>query len=296
MPKHTTTLALALAIGLAACGGDDEPNGPPPPPPTAGCDTDRSGLTFAGNFEGRLPWSGWHLDEATSDADETWRLGQVTSPRRECDAAARFELRRSDGMVAGSYRDEIKVQEVGVGNGGVRVPSDQTMIGHEGSEVWWGWSVYLPADWVVETGYAPETIMQVAAAGRSPAFEIQVDEGSFKTYTRTGYGSQGASTISTIVTSTTPIARGTWTDFVVHAKWSSGSDGVLQVWKNGVLVVNRTGANVYSDWPSAPFAKWGIYKWSWTGDNSIVSKRVLYIDAVRVTDGAHGSYSVVRGR
>jgi hypothetical protein len=265
-------------------------------PPTSGCDTDKSKLTFYGNFEGTSPWSGWMTGEALRYADQPWSLTSITSPRRECSQAARFELRKSDVLIGGNHRVELTLNATGTGNGGVPVPSGVTPIGHKGSEVWWGWSVYVPSDFVFETGYAPETIMQVTVAGRSPAFEIQIDKGSFKSYTRTGYGSQGSSTINMAVTSTSGITRGAWTDFVVHAKWSSSSDGFLQVWKNGAMIVNRTGPNVYSDWGSAPYPKWGIYKWSWTGSNSIVSKRVLYIDAVRVTDGAHGSYATVAPR
>jgi hypothetical protein len=272
---------------------------PPAPPPSSGCSTDKSNLTFAGSFEAPEPWSTWRIGEATLYPSETWALNAVANPARECDQSARIELRKTDGVIAGNHRHEIKLQNTGAigGNGGVPVPTGVTPIGHLGSEVWWGWSVYIPSDWTFETGYAPETIMQVAAAGRSPAFEIQVDGADFKTYTRSGYGTQGASTIKTTRTSTTPISRGAWTDFVVHAKWSAGSDGVLEVWKNGAQIVDWTGPTAYSDWTSAPYAKWGVYKWSWGGCcSSNVSTRVLYLDAVRVTDGAHGNYAVVAPR
>jgi hypothetical protein len=308
---------MALLATLGACSGSDALSGVTdhsgdtdavaadgsqaadalnPAVTASGCDTDKSKLTFYGNFEGTSPWSGWKTGEALRYADQPWSLTAVSSPFRECSRAARFELRKSDVLIGGNHRVELTLNAPGVSNGGVSVPSGVTPIGKLGSEVWWGWSVYVPSDFVFETGYAPETIMQVTVAGRSPAFEIQIDKGSFKSYTRSGYGPQGSSTIKTVNTSTTPITRGKWTTFVVHAKWRSGSDGLVQIWKDGTQIVNRTAPSAYSDWGSAPYPKWGIYKWSWMGSNSIVSKRVLYIDGVRVTDGAHGSYATVAPR
>ena len=273
---------------------------PPAPPASGGCDIDKSQLTFYGNFEEPSPWSIWRLDEARStDGSTPWALDLRTTPVRECDQAARIELRKNDGLIADNHRHEIKLQSTGAGggNGGVPVPAGVTPIGRLGSEVWWGWSVYIPSNWVFESGWAPETIMQVVQAGRSPAFSLGIDGANFYTETRYGHGSQGSSTITVVRTSTSSITRGAWADFVVHAKWSSGGDGILEIWKDGRQIVNRQGPTAYSDWSSAPYPKWGIYKWSWANtNNSIVTERDLLIDAVRVTDAAHGSYDVVAPR
>lgn len=256
------------------------------------CDTLRSALLFYGNFEQPSAFAGWRLDEASG---RSWSHTADTL-HRECLGSARIELRKSDPLVAGNHRSEIK-RGTGVANGSVPLPQGYSLpIGHLGSEVWWGWSVYIPPDWEFEPEYAPETIMQVAQGGRSPVFSLGIDGGNFYTETRFGYGAQGAASITTLVTSSTPITRGVWTDWVVHAKWSGGSDGVLQIWKNGIQIVNRTGPTAYSDWPPNPYPKWGIYKWSWSGTRSIVSTRSLNIDAVRVADGAQGSYAVVAPR
>ncbi len=53
--------------------------------------------------------------------------------------------------------------------------------------------------------------------------------------------------------------RGVWTDWVVHAKWSYGSDGFLKIWKDGKLVIDQNGPNAYND-ASGPFFKMGLYK------------------------------------
>jgi hypothetical protein len=42
---------------------------------------------------------------------------------------------------------------------------------------------------------------------------------------------------------------GKWTDWVFHVNWNFnvGGGGYLQVWKDGVLVVDTTGPNCYSE-------------------------------------------------
>ena len=263
-----------------------------PAPESVACDTNTSDLRFAGNFEQPSPFSDWELEEASA---RSWSHAAATLSR-ECRGSVRFELRKSDPQVAGSFRTEIKLNSDTLGNGGVPTPDGMTPIGQLGSEVWWGWSVYIPSDWIFEKEYAPETLMQVSQTGRSPAFSVGIDGDEFVTETRYGHGRQEAATIITLVTSRTPVSQGAWTDWVVHAKWSGGSDGVLEVWKNGTQVVNRGGPNAYSDWTPRPYPKWGIYKWSWNGTSSIVTTRSLYIDAVRITDGQHGSYAQVAPR
>jgi hypothetical protein len=256
------------------------------------CDTASTGLTFIGNFEGSTPFAGWSVNEANA---MPWGHGAVRSPTRECQQAARLELRRSDPLMGRNHRTEIKIQNTR-GNGPVLAPVGDNPIGTLGREVWLGLSVHVPADWVIEPKYAPETIVQTVQAGRSPAFEIQINGENFQTISRTGKGRKDDPSWVTTTTATTPVTRGAWTDFVVHAKWSAGPDGLLQIWRDGTQIVDRTGANAFSDWSPTPYLKLGIYKWSWKGDNSVVTARVLYFDAVRLVAGSTGSYKLVAPR
>src|SRR5690606_13678129 len=43
-----------------------------------------------------------------------------------------------------------------------------------------------------------------------------------------------------------PIVKNTWYDFVYNVRWSSGSDGYIKGWVNGVLKLNYKGATLYS--------------------------------------------------
>jgi hypothetical protein len=267
------------------------------PPPTGGCDSVKSALQFAGNFEGGSPWSGWDITQVGA---ASWNLQNVSSPQRECAKAARIELRRTDPIIAGNNRAQIQVQQTGFGNGGVSVPSGETISGGMGDERWIGFSVYIPSDWVFETGYAPEVIWETLDGVRSPPLALEVNGTNWMIHNTTGHGSQNdPSWVSRYDYS--PVQRGAWTDWVVHVKWSGGSTGVLQVWKNGSMIVNRSNTwTTYTDTGNYTKPLWGIYKWSWnastSGGNSIVSSRTLYIDNVRVTDGAHGSYAAVAPR
>jgi len=53
------------------------------------------------------------------------------------------------------------------------------------------------------------------------------------------------------------IEKGKWTDWVFHIKWSHKPDGLLEVWKDGKLVVRKTGPNTYND-EKGPFLKMGF--------------------------------------
>jgi hypothetical protein len=67
------------------------------------------------------------------------------------------------------------------------------------------------------------------------------------------------------------------------------SNGILQIWKNDELIVDRKGPNVYNNEKSNYF-KFGLYKTGWeTRTDSPVQTRVIYIDEVRVASGPSAS-------
>lgn len=59
------------------------------------------------------------------------------------------------------------------------------------------------------------------------------------------------------------ISTGAWVDWVVYAKWSYNSDGVLKIWKDGQLVVDDTGPNTWND-QNQEFHNIGFYHSWWT--------------------------------
>lgn len=289
---------------------------PPPdtttPPPVATCDIARGALMLYSNFEEAGPpwprvvndndfWSGLWIGQV---GVQPYSLTRDSVQANECRTAAHIELHKSDPIIAGSKRAQVMIDKAAVtGNGGVPVPSGKTLSGGLGDERWFGFSVFIPSSWVFETAWAPETIFEVINGGRSPFFEIETDKTQWVVITRTGSGPQGDPSWKVSCwtcppqPAAPPIARGVWTDFVVHAVWSATTTGLLQVWMNGVKVVDRVNlATAFSDIGSVSKPSWGIYKWSWTGTNSITTERWILLDNIRVTDGAHGGYSTVAPR
>jgi hypothetical protein len=84
-----------------------------------------------------------------------------------------------------------------------------------------------------------------------------------------------------------------YTDWVFFVHWSFGADGRLEVWKNGASLVRKEGPNTYND-RVGPILKLGIYKAPWNDPStpSAVSRRLLYLDEVRVAEARAGRAAV----
>ncbi|MEP2653802.1 MAG: heparin lyase I family protein, partial [Paraglaciecola sp.] len=85
---------------------------------------------------------------------------------------------------------------------------------------------------------------------------------------------------------------GSWINWVFQVKWSHKEDGLINVWKDGELVVSKTGANTFND-KTAPYFKAGIYKgWhdSSVLDENNATNRTIYFDDVAIkTDSSSSS-------
>ncbi|MBP80552.1 MAG: hypothetical protein CL395_01095, partial [Acidiferrobacteraceae bacterium] len=69
-----------------------------------------------------------------------------------------------------------------------------------------------------------------------------------------------------------------WNDIRVHAKWSTGADGIFQVWVNGTLKLDRRGANLQPGMGPHRF-RFGIYR-SQVSRASNNHTQVVYYDEV----------------
>jgi len=174
-----------------------------------------------------------------------------------------------------------------------------------GKEYWYGFSVFLPQD------HVPDNIWELVAQwhGR-PDFDLGEDwrnpcmalrpqsdgnwhvsliwdskANTFESGERVYDGSRNW-TVG-------PYARGEWTDWVFHVKWSYEDDGLLEIWQNDILIITRNGPNCFND-AKGPYFKMGIYKgWKDRYDPvGIVAERTLYHDEVRIGD-ANTTYADV---
>jgi len=71
-----------------------------------------------------------------------------------------------------------------------------------------------------------------------------------------------------------------WIEFVFHFVHSFGNDGITEVWMDGEKVVDRKGGNMYNG--ELPRWKIGIYKSTWDKKSTLVSKRILFFDNVKM--------------
>lgn len=207
----------------------------------------------------------------------------VSSPRREGLKALKILLRRGDAP--GRERAEVKPKAY------TKYPVFRNTY-DLGSEYWYSFSIYLPSDWVIDND--KEIVFQFHSvpdrdAGETwtnPPLALYVDRGNWALRNRADarrvvmsnfqfekYWMLGS------------IKRGGWTNWVMRIKWSYKSDGILQVWKDGQKVVDRTGMNTFND-AKGPYAKMGLYKFTWKTRATLTNRRVLYYDSLRVHKGS----------
>jgi len=180
---------------------------------------------------------------------------------------------------------------------------------HIGSELWYGFSIFLPksfvpgnvweilAQWHGTPNYGNESLGRLNPPLSLATWKSDVPRGHWSLFclwdadplTSPGdYQIDGSK-----LWDLGPWATDEWTDWVFHIKWSYSSDGILQVWKNGINVIDYRGPNTYND-NTGPYLKMGVYK-GWGDRNApidIVTERTLWHDEIRIA-GAAGSYDMV---
>ena len=194
----------------------------------------------------------------------------ATSPTRAGKYAYKLDARASDPRVAGAnHRAEVQA-------GG-------SVMG----EYWYGWSIYIPADWQNTSEFHLLTQWHVGSAMQPLQLVNNGDKIMWQHWY--GFGTKGGSGI-TNATSTTlwtgdfSAMKGKWTDWVVHANWQTNSSGYFQIWMNGTKVVDWHGTSVTPNGGS-PYWKAGF-------NFQASESRVMYADEMRMGD-ASSSYDAV---
>lgn len=237
MRKLAITLSLCLAALPAAAFAQETPPGTTPTtpePPTAPVE---GTIIMKGDWDGTpnprlsgLPaqWLGIQtkparLRRACFDvrcAAHTFRL--VTNPVRDGLKAARFEVRDRDNPFGSDERVEVQGKNTGI----------------QGSNRWYTWSVYLPADF--RTGGANRLrgremiLTKWAINNGSPPLALAVDRDNL-VLTVQEQPAPGRY-VGTYSPWGTPVAglRGRWVDLAMFVRWSSAGNGQVQLWVDGV--------------------------------------------------------------
>jgi hypothetical protein len=201
-----------------------------------------------------------------------YALQIVNDPVYQGKKAARFELRAHDRENNHGKRAEILFP----------APANDA-----GLERWYAFAVYFPEQGF-EFDNSDEVICQWHQGGKAtPSLCIRTKAGRIRLRVKSTIDSKEWIDLGAI-------EQNSWQYYILHIKHSSGPDGQVEIWRNGVQLANHSGANMY-DCSSGIFHrpnwKLGIYKSAWNNASvATAGKRILYLDAIKIGD-ARASYA-----
>ena len=165
-------------------------------------------------------------------------------------------------------------------------------------ERWYGERIYVPKEWVLDPGRAVDIVLQwhaIPGNWRATHPNLEISIGNDKWHIRQSYGSAQTKPTRTQKILDDPVQPGTWSSWVIHAKWSPDANGVLQIWKDDKQVVDLKGPNVYSTIgvEYTPYLKTGIYHPEWHLDKEgkreafdkekpLATSKVIYVTDVKI--------------
>jgi hypothetical protein len=137
--------------------------------------------------------------------------------------------------------------------------------------MWYSFAVYFPAE-----GFQPDTERELISQwyqDGSPATSLRVRQDRL-------YLESGNHIESRKQYPITDIAKNRWYELVFHFVHSATADGLVEVWLDGQKVIELKGGNMYQD--VLPKWKIGVYKAAFKKNKSLVDKRVVYFDNIKV--------------
>ena len=165
-------------------------------------------------------------------------------------------------------------------------------------ERWYGERIFIPHDWVFDTGRGNDIVMQwhaIPGNWRATFPNLEISVGNTNWFIRQSFGSAQTKPTRTNRKLDNLVQPGLWVTWVIHARWSPDTNGVLQIWKDGKLVMDQNGANVYSTigLEYTPYLKTGIYHPEWHLDKdgkreafdkeqAVATNKVIYITDVKI--------------
>ncbi|MFI6682476.1 polysaccharide lyase [Streptomyces sp. NPDC050485] len=330
--RSRTVLAVAaittMVLTVSACGGSGS-TGTPSSKASASAEGKKHkhkgskapSTGTAPKTPGPLEPAGAFSDGFERAADNGWRptINDTTDPQRAQTSLAALEAQpnsqiRQVSSPGAPARDGGHALQMTVPHqlGSFRSEVSRGSV-PMGSEDWYGFSVYLPSNWQKDpqSSILAQWHAVLNDPGKtkgngdgSPPVSLSVagDHWQMKLHwnTQGGISSGPGSGHKTIDLGA--ITPGVWTDFVLHAKWSNTSAGLVQLWKAGHQVMDYNGPIDYSA-QVGPYFKLGIYHPDWKSfkkskyqqDTTATGPIVVYDDAVRTIEGP-GTYAAVAPR
>lgn len=166
------------------------------------------------------------------------------------------------------------------------------------NERWYGARILVPSGWVTDTNRGNDLVIQwhaIPGNWRATFPNLEISVGNTNWFIRQSFGCAQTNPTRTNVRLEDPVRPGQWAAWVIHARWSPGDDGLLQIWKDDRVVIERKGPNVYGTIGVAytPYLKTGIYHPEWHLDkpgkreafdreHAVATNKVIYVTDVKV--------------
>lgn len=135
-------------------------------------------------------------------------------------------------------------------------------------ERWYALALYVPASWEIDRGPASDIVIQwhaIPGKGRATYPNLDIAIRGDKWVVHQSYGNALDKPVRPKTELETEFRPGTWSNWIISAKWSAGEDGRIRIWRNEKLVFEHQGQNAYGDIgvEYTPYLKTGIYHPEW---------------------------------
>jgi|GEM_PF-1165995 len=209
-------------------------------------------IIFEETFEGEEPFYAY----VHKQFPKSHSFNVSTNPVHRGVKSGRFELRKGDPSITDiGVRTEVLFSQI------------------ENPETWYSFSIFLPSN-----GYArdsdDEILSQWLQSGMgSPSISLRTLNDRFIYRFRSNSG---------VITShdLSPATKDSWNRFVFHIIHSSGSNGLVEIWRNGIKILQKSGPNMYTG--NLPRWKLGIYKPTWENRSTETQIRIAFFDNIRI--------------
>jgi hypothetical protein len=224
-------------------------------------------------YNEELEFSNKLLYEETFENDEAWKgawkqfpeehsFNIVNEPVYRGNYSGKFELRYGDRQITST---------------GIR--SEVLFPSQTNSERWYSYAVFFPSEgW--QDDKDDEVVSQWHNGTGTPTLSLRVRNGNLRF--RIGHNPNIGTHLWDYY-EFGPVPKDKWVEFVYHIIHSDGIDGIVEIWRDGLKIVNHKGPNKYLE-SKDPQWKIGIYKSTWAKGETDIKLRITYFDNVRIGD------------
>lgn len=191
----------------------------------------------------------------------TYQLGRGTianDPTNSANKTFRAEVRRGDAPISSGYRSEL-------------VPANVSDTG----DMWYGYKVYHQT--LGQGGGGHSVQWHPGNSTGSATLALFTDYGSFN-IVRTLNNGQWYQSDKHPEWPVKKVVLNRWYDIVWHVKWSTGSDGLIEVWIDGAKYYSYSGKNMES---VGVYFKFGMNRWAYNND------WVIFYDNLKIARNAN---------